>query len=89
MPEITIVNTSPLFYLHRLGLMEVLNELYGHIIVPAAVEMELKQGQTQGEDVPKLENYTFPIHSALYPKLHAPCSLLSIKPVQKKLRRHS
>ena len=43
MPEITIVNTSPLFYLHRLELLELLNELYGHITVPAAVEMELKQ----------------------------------------------
>ena len=56
MPEITIVNTSPLFYLHRLGLLELLNELYGHITVPAAVEMELKQGQTQGEDVRRLSN---------------------------------
>jgi len=57
MPEITIVNTSPLFYLHRLGLLELLNKLYGHITVPEAVEKELKEGQAQGEDVPQLENY--------------------------------
>ena len=69
MPKITIVNTSPLFYLHRLGLLELLNELYGHITVPAAVEMELKQGQTQGEDVPQLENYTWvEIRSVSMPK---------------------
>jgi len=69
MPEITIVNTSPLFYLHRLGLLELLNELYGHITVPAAVEMELKQGQTQGEDVPQLANYAWvEIRSVSMPK---------------------
>ena len=57
MPEITIVNTSPLFYLHRLGLLELLNRLYGQITVPEAVKKELEEGQAQGEDVPQLENY--------------------------------
>ena len=59
MPEISIVNTSPLFYLHRLGLLELLKKLYGHITVPEAVKKELKEGQAQGEDVPQLENYTW------------------------------
>jgi len=59
MPEINIVNTSPLFYLHRLGLLELLKKLYGHITVPEAVKKELKEGQAQGEDVPQLENYTW------------------------------
>ena len=59
MPEITVVNTSPLFYLHRLGLLELLKKLYGHITVPEAVKKELKEGQAQGEDVPPLENYTW------------------------------
>ena len=59
MPEMTIVNTSPLFYLHRLGLLEVLNKLYGNIVVPEAVKSELEAGQTQGEDVPQLENHTW------------------------------
>ncbi|MCP4626335.1 MAG: hypothetical protein GY850_22920 [bacterium] len=27
MPEITIVNTSPLFYFHRLGILELFNKL--------------------------------------------------------------
>lgn len=57
MPEITIVNTSPLFYLHRLGLFELLNKLYGHITVPEAVKKELEEGQIQGEDVPQLASY--------------------------------
>lgn len=59
MPEISIVNTSPLFYLHRLGLLELLKKLYGHITVPEAVKKELIEGQAQGEDVPQLENYTW------------------------------
>ena len=57
MPKITIVNTSPLFYVHRLGLFDVFNKLYGHITVPEAVKTELKEGQIQGEDVPQLATY--------------------------------
>ncbi|MBW1717629.1 MAG: DUF3368 domain-containing protein [Deltaproteobacteria bacterium] len=57
MPEIAIANTSPLFYLHRLGLLEVLKKLYGGIIVPEAVKRELEEGQIQGEDVPRLGTY--------------------------------
>lgn len=57
MPEITIVNTSPIFYLHRLGLLEILNRLYGDITIPEAVRNELEKGYIQGEDVPELENY--------------------------------
>ncbi len=57
MPEIIIVDTSPLFYLHRLGLLEVLKKLYGNIIVPESVKKELEEGQMQGEDVPELGTY--------------------------------
>ena len=59
MPKITIVDTSSLFYFHRVGLFELFNKLYGHITVPEAVKNELIEGQTQGEDVPQLENYTW------------------------------
>ena len=38
MPEITIVDTSSLFYFYRIGLFELFNKLYGHIIVPEAVK---------------------------------------------------
>ncbi len=57
MPEITIVNTSPIFYLHRLGLLDILNKLYGNITIPEAVKNELEKGHLNGEDVPQLENY--------------------------------
>jgi hypothetical protein len=57
MHEVTIVNTSPLFYLHRLGLLQLLKELYGHITVPEAVKKELKEGRAQGEDVINYKSY--------------------------------
>lgn len=57
MPEMTVVNTSPIFYLHRLGLLDVLNKLYGIITIPQAVKDELEQGRLQGEDIPRLEEY--------------------------------
>ena len=41
MPEMTVVNTSPLFYLHRLGLLEVLNRLYGNVTIPEATHHPL------------------------------------------------
>jgi predicted nucleic acid-binding protein len=57
MPEMPIVNTSPIFYLHRLGLLQILNKLYGDITIPEAVRDELEKGREQGEDVPQLENH--------------------------------
>lgn len=57
MREITVVNTSPLFYLHRVGLFALFKQLYGHITVPQAVRDELEEGRAQGYDVPRLESY--------------------------------
>ncbi len=57
MPEVVISNTSPIFYLHRLRLLDLLQELYQKIIVPKAVVTELETGRRQGEDVPEIDNY--------------------------------
>ena len=57
MPEMIVVNTSPIFYLHRLGLLDILHKLYGVVTIPEAVKHELEQGRLQGEDVPRLEEY--------------------------------
>jgi predicted nucleic acid-binding protein len=57
MHETVIVNTSPLFYLHRLGCIHILEKLYGDILIPEAVVNELKEGKTVGEDVPEIEDY--------------------------------
>ena len=51
------MNTSPLFYFHRLGLLELFKKLYGRITFPEAVQKELDEGRTQGEEIPLLEKY--------------------------------
>lgn len=57
MPDLVICNTSPLFYLYQLGHVDLLQKLYGHIVVPEAVVSELKAGQAQGEHVPDVSAY--------------------------------
>lgn len=57
MPDIVIVNTSPIFYLHRIQQLELFNKLYKTITIPTAVIKELEQGGLQGEDVPNIKNY--------------------------------
>lgn len=57
MPEPVIVNTSPIFYLHRLNCLDILRKLYDRIIIPQAVADELEAGKRAGEGVPELEDY--------------------------------
>ncbi len=51
MPDV-ICNTSPLQYLHQTGLLRLLHELAGRIIVPPAVVDELAAGRSLGIDLP-------------------------------------
>jgi predicted nucleic acid-binding protein len=51
LPEV-ICNTSPLQYLHQLGLLHILPTLAKRIIVPPAVIEELAAGRIRGVDVP-------------------------------------
>jgi predicted nucleic acid-binding protein len=56
MPErITISNTSPLLYLHIVGQLGLLSQLYGHVLIPPAVQAELKAGAQRGVNVPPVE----------------------------------
>jgi predicted nucleic acid-binding protein len=57
MPDLVISNTSPLFYLHQLGHLDLLQKLYEKIVVPEAVVAELEAGRDQGEDVPDVTDY--------------------------------
>src|SRR5436309_14615454 len=57
MPDLVISNTSPLFYLHRLRRLDLLQKLYQRVIVPEAVVDELKAGRDQGEDAPDVADY--------------------------------
>ena len=50
--QLVVVDTSPLQYLHQVGYLGLLQNLYGNIVVPFAVGEELKVGQFQGVIVP-------------------------------------
>ncbi len=48
-----VTNTSPLSYLHRLGRLEILRDLFGVVLVLSAVEVELARGRSLGLDLPE------------------------------------
>ena len=53
MPDV-ICDTSPIQYLHQLGLQDILHALAGHVLVPPAVVHELAEGRALGIDLPDL-----------------------------------
>ena len=55
MPEV-ISNTSPLQYLHQLGVLDVLPKLVTTITVPPAVQDELTAGRQLGLNLPDLNS---------------------------------
>lgn len=57
MHKVVIVDTSPLFYLHRLGHLDLLEKLYCQIIIPQSVVDELEEGENVGEDVPIIADH--------------------------------
>jgi uncharacterized protein len=54
-----ISNTSPLQYLHQIGLLDLLPTMYGKVIVPAAVIAELAEGRKGGISLPEPELLTW------------------------------
>lgn len=55
MPErLVITNTSPLLYLHLVGHLAVLQNLYGAIVIPPAVQAELEIGARANVRVPDI-----------------------------------
>jgi uncharacterized protein len=58
LPEV-ICNTSPLQYLHQLGLLHILPALAGEVVVPLAVEEELAIGRAAGVSLPSLKTLSW------------------------------
>jgi predicted nucleic acid-binding protein len=54
LPEV-ICDTSPLQYLHQLGLLHLLPDMAGKVICPPAVAEELAVGKKAGIEVPEVE----------------------------------
>ena len=47
-----ICNTSPMQYLHQVGLLEIVPSLFGSVLIPPAVDAELAIGRSLGLDLP-------------------------------------
>jgi len=50
----TVSNTSPLYYLHQLGCIELLSSLFGRVYTTPQVADELAVGANQGVEVPDI-----------------------------------
>ncbi|HJX27225.1 MAG TPA: DUF3368 domain-containing protein [Thermoanaerobaculia bacterium] len=73
MPEREVIsNTSPLLYLHQVGQLDLLQHLYGRVIVPPAVREELRVGAERGVSTPDVDQVPWlevrvPVERALLP----------------------
>jgi len=56
LPEV-ICNTSPIQYLHQLGLLDLLPKLVKRVTVPPAVVEELAEGRAAGINLPDLRHW--------------------------------
>jgi predicted nucleic acid-binding protein len=54
-----ISNTSPLLYLHRIGSIHWLPQLFSEVWTPEAVRTELQAGLTVGYNVPNPDDYSW------------------------------
>lgn len=55
----TLSNTSPLLYLHRIGQLGLLPQLYETVTIPPAVRLELQEGRQRGVDVPEPADFSW------------------------------
>ncbi len=55
-PSAVITNTSPLLYLHQVGYLNILQQLYRTVLIPPAVRQELETGRRKGLDVPDINS---------------------------------
>jgi uncharacterized protein len=51
MPEV-VSNTSPIQYLHQIGVLAILPALYSRVMVPRAVADEIGAGRAAGVNLP-------------------------------------
>jgi uncharacterized protein len=68
-PSAVITNTSPLLYLHQVGYLNILQQLYRTVLIPPAVRQELEEGRRKGLDVPDVDSLAWirirPVASAI------------------------
>jgi hypothetical protein len=58
MPEV-ISNTTPMQYLHQLGLLQLLPRFYNQIVLPGRVADEIRTGKALGVDLPHVDGLSW------------------------------
>ena len=59
MLERVFLNTSVIQYLHHLGLIQIIEDLFGKAYIPMEVVEELRKGKEEGIELPELEGIDF------------------------------
>ena len=62
-----ISNTTPLQYLHQVGLLAILPALVGPVFIPPAVDAELAVGRSHGLNLPDPAQLETPKRSRVLP----------------------
>lgn len=57
--SVCICNTSPIFYLHQIGRLPLLQALYGTIAITPQVVEELEAGEAMGESIPDVRAFSW------------------------------
>lgn len=73
MPEVVVADTTPLIYLHRVGLLDLLPRLYERVVVPPMVAQEIARGLNLGATGPHLDRLA-------WMTIRAPASLIPASP---------
>ena len=59
MSKKVFLNTSPIQYIHQLGLIRIVKELFGKVYVPAEVHEKINRVREEGIELPNLEGMNF------------------------------
>jgi len=63
-----VCNTSPIYYLHKIGRLHVLGDLFTEISIPTAVVQELDEGKRLGYNAPDVRDFQWiKQHSVIVP----------------------
>lgn len=54
-----VCNTSPIFYLHKIGLLNLPEKLFGEVFIPQAVVSELDEGKRLGYGAPDVREFNW------------------------------
>lgn len=68
MHNMVLLNTSPLQYLHQIGVFDLIRQLYGKIYIPEEVVQEIDDGRKDGVELPDIRQLYFA--NILQPKMN-------------------